>query len=53
MCCLAAVTRSTPASAVAGRAISQSLAVDETIMATAADNSTACVADTEVEEQTW
>ncbi|KAF1494810.1 Nibrin, partial [Eudyptula minor novaehollandiae] len=47
-----AVTKSTPASAVVGRAISQSLAVDETIMPTAADNSTVYVADTEIEEQT-
>ncbi|XP_068252817.1 nibrin isoform X1 [Nyctibius grandis] len=47
-----AVTESTRASAVAGRAISQSLAVDETIMPTAADNSTVYVADTEIEEQT-
>ncbi|KAF1528318.1 Nibrin, partial [Eudyptula minor] len=46
------VTKSTPASAVVGRAISQSLAVDETIMPTAADNSTVYVADTEIEEQT-
>lgn len=38
------------ASAVKGRAISQSLAVDETIMPTAADSSTLCIADTE--EQT-
>ncbi|XP_064247052.1 nibrin isoform X2 [Passer domesticus] len=38
------------ASAVAGRAISQSLAVDETIMPTAADTSTLYIADTE--EQT-
>ncbi|KAF1526108.1 Nibrin, partial [Eudyptula albosignata] len=37
---------------VVGRAISQSLAVDETIMPTAADNSTVYVADTEIEEQT-
>jgi len=50
---LAAVTKTTPASAVVGRAISQSLAVDETIMPTAADNSTVYVADTEIEEQTW
>ncbi|KAF1530442.1 Nibrin, partial [Eudyptula minor] len=49
---LASVTKSTPASAVVGRAISQSLAVDETIMPTAADNSTVYVADTEIEEQT-
>ncbi|XP_074997617.1 nibrin isoform X2 [Calonectris borealis] len=47
-----AVTKSTPASAVVGQAISQSLAVDETIMPTAADNSTVYVADTEIEEQT-
>ncbi|KAF1528624.1 Nibrin, partial [Eudyptes sclateri] len=47
-----AVTKSTPSSAVVGRAISQSLAVDETIMPTAADNSTVYVADTEIEEQT-
>ncbi|NXJ92395.1 NBN protein, partial [Corythaixoides concolor] len=46
-----AVTKST-ASAVVGHAISQSLAVDETIMPTAANNSTVCVADTEIEEQT-
>ncbi|NXP84675.1 NBN protein, partial [Passerina amoena] len=38
------------ASAVGGRAISQSLAVDETIMPTAADSSTFYIADTE--EQT-
>ncbi|KAM9304237.1 nibrin isoform 2-T2 [Morus bassanus] len=47
-----AVTKCTPASAVVGQAISQSLAVDETIMPTAAENSTAYVADTEIEEQT-
>uniref|UniRef100_A0A8C3K3B0 Nibrin n=1 Tax=Calidris pygmaea TaxID=425635 RepID=A0A8C3K3B0_9CHAR len=46
-----AVSTSIPASGVAGRAISQSLAVDETMMATAADDSTAYVADTEIEEQ--
>ncbi|XP_027537042.1 nibrin isoform X3 [Neopelma chrysocephalum] len=46
-----AVTESTPASAVVGRAISQSLAVDETIMPTAADSSTLYITDTE--EQTW
>ncbi|KAM6349486.1 nibrin isoform 5-T5 [Podargus strigoides] len=46
-----AVTKST-APAVAGRAISQSLAVDETIMPTAADDSTVYVADIEIEEQT-
>ncbi|XP_065486289.1 nibrin isoform X1 [Caloenas nicobarica] len=45
-----AVTKSAPASALFWRDISQSLAVDETIMPTAADNSTAYVADTE--EQT-
>ncbi|NXU98574.1 NBN protein, partial [Cettia cetti] len=39
-----------PASAVVGRAISQSLAVDETIMPTAVDSSTLYIADTE--EQT-
>ncbi|NXW08590.1 NBN protein, partial [Fregetta grallaria] len=47
-----AVTKSTPASAVVGQAISQSLAVNETIMPTAADNSTVYVADTELEERT-
>ncbi|XP_056341871.1 nibrin isoform X2 [Oenanthe melanoleuca] len=47
---LKAVPESSPASAAAGRAISQSLAVDETIMPTAADSSTLCIADTE--EQT-
>ncbi|XP_010181813.1 PREDICTED: nibrin, partial [Mesitornis unicolor] len=47
-----AVTKSTPASAVVGRAISQSLAVNETIMPTAADNSMVYVADTEIGEQT-
>ncbi|XP_040402365.1 nibrin isoform X1 [Cygnus olor] len=46
-----AVTRSTSASGI-GPAISQSLAVDETIMPTAADTSTLYVADTEIEEQT-
>ncbi|XP_032531816.1 nibrin isoform X3 [Chiroxiphia lanceolata] len=46
-----AVTESTPASAVVGRAISQSLAVDETIMPAAADSSTFYIADTD--EQTW
>ncbi|XP_035174479.1 nibrin [Oxyura jamaicensis] len=45
-----AVTRSTSASGI-GPAISQSLAVDETIMPTAADTSTLYVADTEIEEQ--
>ncbi|KAM6282430.1 nibrin isoform 2-T3 [Porphyrio hochstetteri] len=44
-----AVTKSTPASALAGRAISQSLAVDETIVP---DDSTVYVADTEIEELT-
>ncbi|NXM72922.1 NBN protein, partial [Serilophus lunatus] len=47
-----AVTESAPASAVVGRAISQSLAVDETVMPPAADSSTLYIADTEVEEQT-
>ncbi|NXL93983.1 NBN protein, partial [Alectura lathami] len=46
-----ALTKGPPASGV-GRAISQSLAVDETIMPTAVDNSTIYVADTEIEEQT-
>ncbi|NWU18192.1 NBN protein, partial [Cephalopterus ornatus] len=41
-----AVTESTPASAVVGRAISQSLAVDETIMPVAPDSSTLYIADT-------
>ncbi|NXW55619.1 NBN protein, partial [Eurystomus gularis] len=45
-----AVTISTPD--VVGRAISQSLAVDETIMPAAADDSTEYVPDTEIEEQT-
>ncbi|NXO98573.1 NBN protein, partial [Certhia brachydactyla] len=45
-----AVPESSPASAVVGRAISQSLAVDETIMPTAADSSTLFIAGTE--EQT-
>ncbi|NXD91650.1 NBN protein, partial [Chaetorhynchus papuensis] len=45
-----AVPESSPAAAVVGRAISQSLAVDETIMPTAADSSTLYIADTE--EQT-
>ncbi|NXV76748.1 NBN protein, partial [Atlantisia rogersi] len=44
-----AVTKSTPASALAGRAISQSLAVDETIVP---DDSAVYVADTEIEELT-
>ncbi|XP_074001215.1 nibrin [Numenius arquata] len=47
-----AVGESIPTSGVAGRAISQSLAVDETITATAADDSAVYVADTEIEEQT-
>ncbi|NXY47075.1 NBN protein, partial [Ceuthmochares aereus] len=47
-----AVTKSTPASALVGRAISQRLAVDETMMPTAAHDSTGYVADTEIEEQT-
>ncbi|NXB08490.1 NBN protein, partial [Cnemophilus loriae] len=42
-----AVPESSPAPAVIGRAISQSLAVDETIMPTAADSSTLYIADTE------
>ncbi|NWV25846.1 NBN protein, partial [Origma solitaria] len=45
-----AVSESSPASAVVGRAISQSLAVNETIIPTAADGSTLYIADTE--EQT-
>ncbi|NWT08227.1 NBN protein, partial [Vireo altiloquus] len=45
-----AVPESSPESAVVGRAVSQSLAVDETIMPTAADSSTLYIADTE--EQT-
>ncbi|KFQ16287.1 Nibrin, partial [Leptosomus discolor] len=44
------VTKSPAASAFGGCAISQSLAVDETVMPSAADNSTVYVADTE--EQT-
>ncbi|XP_055655320.1 nibrin isoform X1 [Falco peregrinus] len=47
-----AVTKGIPAPAVARRAISQSLAVDETIMPPAADNSTVYLADTETEKQT-
>ncbi|NXG69864.1 NBN protein, partial [Baryphthengus martii] len=47
-----AVTRSTPAAALVGQAISQSLAVDETIMPTAGDDSTMYVPDTEAEEHT-
>ncbi|XP_062460607.1 nibrin isoform X2 [Pezoporus occidentalis] len=46
------VTENTHASAVVGRAVSQSLVVDETMMVAAADDSTAYVADTEMEEQT-
>ncbi|NWX26124.1 NBN protein, partial [Notiomystis cincta] len=42
-----AVPDSSPASAVVGRAVSQSLAVDETIMPTAADSSTLHMAETE------
>ncbi|NXS11915.1 NBN protein, partial [Neodrepanis coruscans] len=45
-----AATESAPASAFVGRAISQSLAVDETVMPPAADSSTLYIADTE--EQT-
>ncbi|NXB33637.1 NBN protein, partial [Eulacestoma nigropectus] len=45
-----AVPESSPASAVVGQAISQSFAVDETVMPTAADSSTLYIADTE--EQT-
>ncbi|XP_069710430.1 nibrin [Phaenicophaeus curvirostris] len=47
-----AVTKNTPASAVVGRAVSQSLGVDETIMPTAAHNNMEYIADTEIEEQT-
>ncbi|KFP76068.1 Nibrin, partial [Apaloderma vittatum] len=47
-----AVTKGAPASAAAGQAISQSLAVDETLMPAAADTSAAYVTDTEIEEQT-
>ncbi|KAM9386628.1 nibrin [Phaethornis superciliosus] len=47
-----ALTKSTPAPAALGRAISQSFGVDETIMPADADNSTAYVADTEIGEQT-
>ncbi|XP_064910015.1 nibrin isoform X1 [Columba livia] len=47
-----AVTRSAATSVLLRRDVSQSLAVDETIMPTAADNSTVYVADTETEEQT-
>ncbi|KAM4684694.1 nibrin [Amazona ochrocephala] len=46
------VTESTRASAVVGQGVSQSLVVDETITVAAADDSTAYVADTEIEEQT-
>ncbi|XP_063247571.1 nibrin isoform X2 [Prinia subflava] len=42
-----AVAESSPASGVVGRAISQSVAVDETIMPTAAESSTFYIADTE------
>ncbi|NXF87761.1 NBN protein, partial [Eubucco bourcierii] len=45
-----AVTRSAPMPAAVGRAISQSLAVGETIIPTAADDSTLYVPDTEMEE---
>ncbi|NXB78901.1 NBN protein, partial [Donacobius atricapilla] len=45
-----AVPESSPASAVTGQAISQSLTVDKTVMPTAADSSTLYIADTE--EQT-
>ncbi|XP_054241486.1 nibrin [Indicator indicator] len=45
-----AATKSAPTSAAVGRAISQSLAVDETIMPTAADDSTLYIPDTEMEE---
>ncbi|KFV64797.1 Nibrin, partial [Dryobates pubescens] len=45
-----AVTKSAPMSAVVGRTISQSLAADETIMPTAADDSTLYIPDTEMEE---
>ncbi|XP_068014605.1 nibrin [Melanerpes formicivorus] len=45
-----AVTKSAPMPAVVGRAISQSLAADETIMPTAADDSTLYIPDTEMEE---
>ncbi|NXO55514.1 NBN protein, partial [Aramus guarauna] len=47
-----AVTKSTPASAAVGQAISQSLTVDETIMLTAVDDSAVYAADAEIEEQT-
>ncbi|XP_064363835.1 nibrin isoform X2 [Dromaius novaehollandiae] len=47
-----AATKTTPASAVLGPAISQSLAVAETIMPATMDNSTVYVADTELEEHT-
>ncbi|NXU09102.1 NBN protein, partial [Pardalotus punctatus] len=42
-----AVSENSPASAVVGRAVSQSLAVDETVMPTAADSSMFYIADTE------
>ncbi|NXP14715.1 NBN protein, partial [Thinocorus orbignyianus] len=47
-----AATKSIPASGLVGQTISQSLAVNETVMATAAGDSTAYVADTQLEEQT-
>ncbi|NWI92142.1 NBN protein, partial [Pitta sordida] len=47
-----AVTESAPAPAAVGRAISQSLAVDEAVMPPAADSSTLYIADTELEQQT-
>ncbi|XP_030906439.1 nibrin isoform X2 [Melopsittacus undulatus] len=46
------VTESTCASAVVGQHVSQSLVVDETLIAAASNDSTAYVADTEIEEQT-
>ncbi|XP_064010603.1 nibrin isoform X2 [Pogoniulus pusillus] len=45
-----AVTKSAPIPAAVERAISQSLAVDETIIPTAADDSTLYIPDTEMEE---
>ncbi|NWR73398.1 NBN protein, partial [Centropus unirufus] len=47
-----AATKRAPASALVGRDISRSLAMDETIMPTAADKSIGYVADTEIEQQT-
>ncbi|XP_071594011.1 nibrin isoform X1 [Heliangelus exortis] len=47
-----APTKSTPAPAALGRAISQSFGMDETIMPADADDSTAYVADAEIGEQT-